>query len=369
MAAESFVDGGINRVILATDGDFNVGVSSEGDLVRLIEEKRKSGVFLSVLGFGQGNLKDSKMEKLADHGNGNYAYIDSVREARKVLVTEAGATLVTIAKDVKIQVEFNPARVAAYRLIGYENRALRAEDFDDDTQGRRRDRRRPHRDRALRDRPGGRRHRPAGRRSAEVPATPSATRGRRSHELLTVKLRYKEPDGDTSRLRSVAVCDLEPGREPSANLRFASAVAAFGMLLRESEHRGSATWDQVIDLARGAVGDDPDGHRTEFLVLARNAEQLVDDRAGRDLAVKARGQVLSCCVASFRAGDAMKQDLTPFRIASRTASATAATHRLPLLGDTGRTPPGGSGAQRWPPRSQCAPQAVVASTRTAASQP
>jgi Ca-activated chloride channel family protein len=271
VADEGYVEGGINRVILATDGDFNVGLSSEGDLLRLIEEKRKSGVFLSVLGFGQGNLQDSKMEKLADHGNGNYAYIDSVREARKVLVTEAGATLVTIAKDVKVQVEFNPARVAAYRLIGYENRALRAEDFADDRKD-------------------------AGEIGAghtvtalyevvpvgveiDLPSVDplkyqSAPSSSGNDELLTVKLRHKAPDGDRSRLRSVAVSDLEPGHEPSANLRFASAVAAFGMLLRESEHRGSATWDQVIDLARTAIGDDPDGHRTEFLVLARNAEQL-----------------------------------------------------------------------------------------------
>jgi Ca-activated chloride channel family protein len=274
VATDTFVEGGINRVILATDGDFNVGISSEGDLVRLIEEKRETGVFLSVLGFGRGNLQDSKMEKLADHGNGNYSYIDSFREARKVLGTEAGGTLVTIAKDVKIQVEFNPARVGAYRLIGYENRALRAEDFADDRKD-------------------------AGEIGAghtvtalyeivpvgvdiELPLVDplkyqqpaAATPGSGTPELLTVKLRHKEPTGTRSRLQSVAVADVEPGREMSANLRFSSAVAAFGMLLRDSEYKGSASWPQVIDLARGAVGPDLEGHRTEFLVLARNAETL-----------------------------------------------------------------------------------------------
>jgi Ca-activated chloride channel family protein len=272
VAGQSFVEGGINRVILATDGDFNVGVSSEGDLVRLIEEKRESGVFLSVLGFGQGNLQDSKMEKLADHGNGNYAYIDSIREARKVLVSEAGSTLVTIARDVKIQVEFNPALVTAYRLIGYENRALRAEDFADDRKdageigaG--------HTVTALYEIV------PAGV-EIDLPAvdplkyqaapSPDATA---NSELLTVKLRHKHADGGPSRLTTVAIED-HLDAAPSANLRFSSAVAEFGMLLREAEHRGSASWEQVLDLARGAVGDDPEGHRTEFLVLARSAQQL-----------------------------------------------------------------------------------------------
>jgi Ca-activated chloride channel family protein len=273
VAAESFVEGGINRVILATDGDFNVGLSSEGDLVRLIEEKRETGVFLSVLGFGRGNLQDSKMEKLADHGNGNYAYIDSGREARKVLVNEAGGTLVTIAKDVKIQVEFNPARVSAYRLIGYENRALRAEDFADDKKD-------------------------AGEIGAghtvtalyevvpvgvavDLPTvdplkyqSSAVSPGSASHELITVKLRHKQPDGHRSRLTSVAVEDSDLRSEPTANLRFSSAVAAFGMLLRESEHKGSASWAQVIDLAGSAVGRDPGGHRTQFLMLARSAELL-----------------------------------------------------------------------------------------------
>jgi Ca-activated chloride channel homolog len=278
VAAESFLEGGVNRVILATDGDFNVGITSPGDLVRLIEEKRKTGVFLSVLGFGEGNLKDATMEKLADSGNGNYSYIDSLAEARKVLVSEAGATLFTIAKDVKVQVEFNPGQVAAYRLLGYENRILRAEDFSDDRKdageigaG--------HSVTALYEIvPAGvaasvpgvdpLKYQDAGRPSA------AASRG----ELLTVKLRYKDPDGDQSRLQSVAVMRSEPSGSPSASLRFASAVAAFGMLLRESEHRGSASWETVRRLVADSGGDDPEGYRAEFLGLVARAEALVGPR-------------------------------------------------------------------------------------------
>ena len=271
VAARSFIPDGINRVILATDGDFNVGLTSQGDLHRLIEEKRRTGVFLSVLGFGEGNLKDSTMEKLADAGNGNYSYIDTLAEGRKVLVAEAGATLVTIAKDVKIQVEWNPARVAAYRLIGYENRALRAEDFADDKKD-------------------------AGEIGAghsvtalyevvpkgvpiDLPAVDplkyqrpaSATAD--DDELLTVKLRYKEPSGEQSRLLARTVQGRSPAR-PSVNLRFSAAVAAFGMLLRDSEYKGEATWSQVRELAEGARGNDPDGYRAEFLGLVRRAEDL-----------------------------------------------------------------------------------------------
>jgi Ca-activated chloride channel family protein len=272
VAADGFVKAGINRVILATDGDFNVGITNQGDLVRLIEEKRKTGVFLSVLGFGGGNLKDSTMEKLADSGDGNYSYIDSLAEARKVLVSEAGATLVTIAKDVKIQVEFNPGRVAAYRLIGYENRVLRSEDFNDDRKD-------------------------AGEIGAghsvsalyevvpvgvalDLPqvdalkyqSSPRPAPGVEAGELLTVKLRYKQPDGETSRLLSAAVRD--GAGEPSRNLRFAAAVAAFGMLLRESEHKGSAGYAQVLELARGGRGEDAEGYRAEFLQMVRLAESL-----------------------------------------------------------------------------------------------
>jgi len=270
VATRSFIRGGVNRVILATDGDFNVGITNQGDLVRLIEDKRRSGVFLSVLGFGEGNLKDSTMEKLADSGNGNYAYIDSLSEARKVLVEQAGGTLVTIAKDVKIQVEFNPARVAAYRLIGYENRVLAAEDFNDDTKdageigaG--------HSVTALYELV------PKGVAIAlpsvdplkyQTPQRPAASVA--SGELLTVKLRYKQPDGETSRLTSVAVQDRLP-EHASANARFAAAVAGFGMLLRDSEYKGSLDWAQVLELA-GASGED--AYRAQFRELVRTAEAL-----------------------------------------------------------------------------------------------
>jgi Ca-activated chloride channel family protein len=277
-AASSFIEGGVNRVILATDGDFNVGLTSTGDLVRLIEEKRKTGVFLSVLGFGEGNLKDSTMEKLADSGNGNYSYIDTLAEARKVLVSDVGATLFTIAKDVKIQVEFNPRQVSAYRLLGYENRALRAEDFADDRKdageigaG--------HSVTALYEivPPGA---------AASVPGVdplkyqdagrPSAAAS--SGELLTVKLRYKEPDGEQSRLMTVAVRAGEPSASATAALRFASAVAAFGMLLRDSEHKGSASWETVRRLVADAGAEDTEGYHAEFLGLVARAETLAGPR-------------------------------------------------------------------------------------------
>jgi Ca-activated chloride channel family protein len=280
VAAESFIPGGINRVILATDGDFNVGVTNQGDLVRLIEEKRKTGVFLSVLGFGEGNLKDSTMEKLADSGNGNYAYVDSLAEANKVLVSEAGATLFTIAKDVKIQVEWNPRHVSAYRLLGYENRMLRSEDFADDKKdageigaG--------HSVTALYEIV------PTGV-AAKVPAVdplkyqeagrPSAAAA--NGELMTVKLRYKAPDGDVSRLLAVAV-RAGDAEAPSGDLRFASAVAAFGMLLRDSEHKGNASFETVRQLALGTT-DDASGYRAEFLGLVAKAESL---GAGRKVAI------------------------------------------------------------------------------------
>ena len=272
VAQEQFITGGINRVILATDGDFNVGVTNQGDLTRLIEEKRAGGIFLSVLGVGTGNIKDSTMEKLADRGNGNYAYLDSLHEARKVLVREAGATLMTVAKDVKIQVEFNPVTVAAYRLIGYENRLLRNQDFNDDRKdageigaG--------HTVTALYEVV------PAGS-SIDVPGIdplkyqrPSQpASGTARDELMTVKLRYKAPDGDDSRLITVPVKNRTT--EMSANVGFAAAVAEFGMLLRESEHRGSSTHTGVAALARRYRGTDPDGYRAEFVRLVELAEAL-----------------------------------------------------------------------------------------------
>jgi Ca-activated chloride channel family protein len=277
-AAEHFIKDGINRVILATDGDFNVGVTNEGDLTRLIETQRARGIFLSVLGVGTGNLKDSTMEKLADRGNGNYAYLDSVMEARRVLVAEAGATLVTVAKDVKIQVEFNPKTVGAYRLIGYENRLLANEDFNNDKKdageigaG--------HAVTALYEivAPG---------EDLDTPSVdplkyqrPPAAAASSSDELMTVKLRYKTPTADKSQLLSVPV----PNRvvEPSSNLGFAAAVAEFGFLLRKSEHKGQATWTSARALAQKHRGEDPEGYRSEFLRLIDLASSL-DKSVGSD---------------------------------------------------------------------------------------
>jgi len=283
VAAENHITGGNNRVILATDGDFNVGTSSDAEMVRLIEKKREQGTFLTVLGFGTGNLKDSKMEQIADHGNGNFAYIDNALEARKVLVSEMGGTLITVAKDVKIQVEFNPARVAAYRLIGYENRLLENEDFNDDTKDAG-DVGSGHTVTALYevipvgvDSPSLEETGVDPLRYQEVPV-PSASSD--SPELLFVKLRYKDPDGDTSRLMEIPVMDRD-GRA-STDLRFASAVAAWGMLLRASEHCRDFTLAQVAELARGALGRDEGGYRAEFLRLveATGDMSLLDQEAG-----------------------------------------------------------------------------------------
>jgi Ca-activated chloride channel family protein len=281
VAHEHHLENGNNRVILATDGDFNIGVSSDAEMVRLIEEKRKQGTFLTVLGFGMGNLKDSKLEQLADHGNGNYAYIDDLHEARKILVTELGGTLLTVAKDVKIQVEFNPARVSAYRLIGYENRLLANEDFDNDAKD-------------------------AGEIGAGhsvtalyevVPVGVTGTiktsdlklryqeprknaQTAAGNELLFVKVRYKEPKSSRSELLERAVPDR--ATSSATDLRFAASVAAFGMVLRHSEHRGSADYDMVLRLARESLGKDVDRYRTDFVQLVEQARTLrpiaVDER-------------------------------------------------------------------------------------------
>jgi Ca-activated chloride channel family protein len=272
VARRNFIRGGVNRVILATDGDFNVGVTNQSDLVRLIERERASGIFLSVLGVGTGNLKDSTMEKLADKGNGNYSYLDSVHEAKKVLVREAGATLETIAKDVKIQVEFNPREVAGYRLIGYENRLLKNEDFNDDTKdageigaG--------HSVTALYEIV------PAGEKvdASDVDPLKYQRESRQSSaagsgELLTVKVRYKAPDGDTSQLLSRV---LENRPEPmTANLGFASAVAEFGMLLRESPLLSHSSFESVRARATKFRGDDEEGYRAQFVQLVDRAASL-----------------------------------------------------------------------------------------------
>ena len=274
VAQQNFIEGGVNRVVLATDGDFNVGVTSQDELVRLIEKERASGIFLSVLGVGTGNLKDSTMEKLADKGNGNYAYLDSLQEARKVLVREAGATLTTIAKDVKIQVEFNPKVVAAYRLIGYENRVLRNEDFNDDKKdageigaG--------HSVTALYEIiPAGTVVDAPSVDALRYQQSPDPTRAANTSELATVKVRYKAPDGDISRLITTVV-PARP-RAMSPNLGFASAVAEFGMLLTGSEHRGQASYGSALTRAQMFRGSDPEGYRAEFVRLVQVAAGLDD---------------------------------------------------------------------------------------------
>ena len=271
-AREHFIKGGVNRVVLATDGDFNVGVTSQDELVRLIEEERASGVYLSVLGVGTGNLKDSTMEKLADKGNGNYAYLDSLHEARKVLVREAGATLVTIAKDVKIQVEFNPARVQAYRLLGYENRMLAKEDFADDKKDAG-EMGAGHTVTALYEVvPVGAAPVVVANDSLTYQEVTLRTTASRTSELMTVKLRYKDPNGTRSRLLSTPV--LDRGERGSPDLQFASAVAAFAMVLRNSEYKGQASYDLVLRLAREARGQDPEGYRTEFVSMVERARTL-----------------------------------------------------------------------------------------------
>lgn len=272
LAEKYFIPGGNNRVILATDGDLNVGITSEGELTRLIQEKRKSGVHLSVLGVGTGNIKDNKMEALADNGDGNYNYLDSIYEAKRVLVDEMGGTLITVAKDVKIQVEFNPAFVAGYRLVGYENRLLNKEDFHDDTvdageigSG--------HTVTALyeivpagTDEGNGN-----GLKYQTVPKQEGLTD---SSELLTVSLRYKAPNGNTSKLISHPVQADSFRKEMSPNLRFAAAVAEFGMVLRGSENKGTADYESVMALAEPCVTMWSDSYRKEFLELVGLAERM-----------------------------------------------------------------------------------------------
>ncbi|MFN8574460.1 MAG: von Willebrand factor type A domain-containing protein [Gemmatimonadaceae bacterium] len=273
VAKASFIHGGNNRVILATDGDFNVGVSSDGEMERLIEEKRADGTFLTVLGFGMGNYKDSKLEKLADRGNGNYAYIDSPLEARKVFVHELGGTLLTVAKDVKIQVEFNPARVASYRLLGYENRRLNDEDFTNDAKDAG-DMGAGHTVTALYEVV------PTG--AAIDPSLPTGdlryqegrqvTKAAASGELMQVKVRYKERDGTTSRELRTVVADESSSL--TGDFAFASAVAEFAMLARDSKFRGHASLDHVLAQAESARGADPHGYRREFVELVQRYREL-----------------------------------------------------------------------------------------------
>ena len=267
VAHDNFIEGGVNRVVLATDGDFNVGVTDQGSLVRMIEEQRGSGIALSVLGYGMGNLKDATMVKLADSGNGNYAYIDSLSEANKVLVEQAGGTLVTVAKDVKLQIEFNPRAVSAYRLIGYEKRILQDEDFNDDSKDAG-DMGAGHSVTALYEwiPAGGAIDIPSVDRLKYQRVSPVGTA---AAEAMTVKIRYKEPNGRKSELIEVPVENRMAG---SNALGFASAVAEFGMVLRDSEHKGSASLSNAVERARTFKGDDPFGHRAEFVRLAGAAE-------------------------------------------------------------------------------------------------
>jgi autotransporter-associated beta strand protein len=279
-AIAGFVPEGVNRVILCSDGDFNVGISSPTDLEKLITEKARSGVFLSVLGYGTGNLKDRTMETLADKGNGNYGYIDSLSEARKLLVEQMTGTLITIAKDVKIQVEFNPAQVASYRLIGYENRLLAKEDFNDDTKdageigaG--------HSVTALYEivpvgvTPPTTPVDPLKYQTPPAAAAPAAEPAAASPDLLTVKLRYKTPEGTTSQLIEVPIADKKTTLAAATpEFKFTAAVAAYGLMLRQSSYRGSLTWDQIRQLALEGKGADPHGYRAEFLQLLDKARGL-----------------------------------------------------------------------------------------------
>ena len=274
VALNNFKEEGNNRIILATDGDFNIGASSNAEMERLIEKKREQGVFLTVVGFGMGNYKDDKMEILADKGNGNYAYIDNLREAKKVFVNEFGGTLFTIAKDVKLQIEFNPAKVQAYRLIGYENRKLNNEDFNDDKKDA-----------------GelGSGHTvtalyeiiPVGAKSNFIKSIDPLKyqnnevedRSYNSRELMTVKFRYKKPDGNKSKLISTTIIDKYKKWENSSdNFKWSAAVAEFGMLLRESEFAQESDIASVIKLAKESRGYDEEGYRSEFIRLVESSK-------------------------------------------------------------------------------------------------
>lgn len=283
-AEKNFIKDGNNRVILATDGDFNVGVSSSGELERLIEKKRETGVFLTVLGFGTGNLKDSRMEQLANKGNGNYAYIDNILEAKKVFVNEFGGTLFTIAKDVKLQLEFNPAHVKAYRLIGYENRALKNEDFNNDQKDAG-DMGSGHTVTALYEIvPATSKNNKTELQTIDdlkYQQTQLNSKAATTNELLTLKLRYKEPTDDTSKLLQTIVTTQTIAPEKlSDNYKFSAAVAAYGMLLRDSKFKGSANYSKVVELAQQARGKDEDGNRGEFVKLVKTV-QLMDARASK----------------------------------------------------------------------------------------
>lgn len=276
-AADNFIKGGVNRVILATDGDFNVGITNRGDLTRLIEDKAKSGIFLSALGFGMGNYKDSTLELLATKGRGNYAYIDTLNEAKKVLVEQINSTLVSIAKDVKIQMEFNPRRVRAYRLIGYEDRLMAKEDFNDDARqagvigaG--------HAVTALYELvPAGVPMPGPGVDPLKYQKQSQLSSHANSDEVLTVKIRSKEPEGDKSVLSEFVVKDSNAKFSgASQDFKFAASVAAFGMVLRDSPYKGSANLERALEWAKEGKGDDRHGHRQEFIRLIHRAISIAD---------------------------------------------------------------------------------------------
>jgi Ca-activated chloride channel homolog len=278
VASENFIKGGNNRIILATDGDFNIGESSNGGMERLVEENRDRGIFMTVLGFGMGNIKDDKMEIIADKGNGNYSYIDNLQEARRVLVREFGGTLFTIAKDVKFQIEFNPSKVQSYRLIGYENRLLNDEDFNNDQKDAG-EMGSGHNVTALYELV------PAGS-DENIPSVDplkyqitnrsNVTTGNSyRNEYLTIKIRYKKPDGVTSMLSEKPVRDyVNNVEDASENLRFAAAVTEFGMILRNSEFKGSATLEEAAKLAKSARGNDEEGYRSEFIRLIDTVKSM-----------------------------------------------------------------------------------------------
>ncbi len=287
LALSQYIEGGNNRVILATDGDFNVGVNSANGLETLIEKKRKSGIYLTVLGYGMGNYKDEQMQRLANKGNGNHAYIDNIQEAQKVLLTEFAGTMHTIAKDVKLQIEFNPTNVAAYRLVGYENRMLEKEDFNNDQKdageigyG--------HQMTAIYEIvPAGNKVDYIGQvdelKYQNQSTTKSQTKSTLKDELATVKFRYKNPEEDKSQLKSIVVSmEARPMSGLPSDVQFSIAVAEFGQLLRESDYNKNGNYKQVIDLAKTAKGNDEDGYRSEFIRLAQVAARLHEDFASHE---------------------------------------------------------------------------------------
>ena len=275
-ASENFIKGGNNRIILATDGDFNVGESSNGGMERLVEENRDRGIFMTVLGFGTGNIKDDKMEIIADKGNGNYSYIDNLQEARRVLVKEFGGTLFTIARDVKFQIEFNPAKVQSYRLIGYENRLLNEEDFNDDRKDAG-EMGSGHNVTALYELvPAGSEDETPAVDPLKYQANPVTKSGKiPTDEFLTIKIRYKKPEGSVSILLEKPVRDYESNLNyASSNLKFAASVAEFGMILRNSEFKGSSSVEEAVRLAKSSREPDNEGYRSEFIRLMELARDL-----------------------------------------------------------------------------------------------